>query len=1221
MNLRDLATMTAGGALLPELDLWNRRPDRGGLDARQLSATLSTVRREALDVAVRTLPMRFLPAAMRVDVRDDGVLEFGSGADAVVDTETRVRLRLRQAKAALHDDSVRRLERSRQEAPVEVRCLAEGDDVEAEYFGEGAWYSGKIAVVHAPARGETRTTYDVLYDDGDAEERVAERCVRALKAPGPAPEPAVPAVAPAIAARTQRVVAEYRSAVAEWRTRYKGRKRRVLRVDAIRTARELHWWAVRRRTVETITSAWRTWHRYMDARAVTRREARPIMLRLVIRFAGTDERSQALCVGFYTWRQGARSAAKAERVKKAVVSRMLGAVLPTGRAFRQWRSTHLMDVWEAAEEAARSAAYFAAVVAHDVTRLTTICGIHTRARQASSCAVAGAAVADDAASAAARAALCAHTDVIVHVASEARSAARESSRAARHWVYRAVVARRGVDAAARAMFACDAARASAACCVAHDAAYSAEVDARAASKFVAQESAAQAARAASNVAAAWVAHACADHACSHLSAMLLAARSAAVFAAVWSAKVAARTANLMARKAVRSLWNNASTARRNYSKNALHAADVAIAAARSGAREIRRMLGPMHKAVRTAEHSVGIRAALLNCAHHPATQANANLHEIAELITAMLKDDAAARYEWRLIDLNSDSDVSEQEFIVWIHDRFSHLDALPILALKFAYRFTLTAEKCVQHGDVGGFEMLYQRTQDTINGQPDSPSHMPRKLFKLLLRNLVHFTGLWIAFSDFTERSFQEIKSKKMRKAARLRGVSFTHDDFCAYLTFVVEEAQRTGLVADLGRTKLLRTKTRLALETEEDAHVSPAQLRKRTAKLERVRQKATKVLFDSMHIPAIMDAEFSRMDSIETRTQQKDGKVNFAEFANWFDAAFPALHTLLGMHRCGVEKINGWNLLHIHQTLMTKIKGKVEKRLSTDFFDDRGRRRSIYLIDESQHHDQRRTSFMSRIAAHLDRTLLIDLVGDPACGAAEGAAAHPAHAHDRVKRMVSGPPEIGDLQAIAEHHEAQSEDAHVAHRDGLHPELDGVHPHIDAMLADERKQMNVSKAVLTMMILETVFVPQIRKYLKRRARAARALQTNLRARSRRSAKGLTLPLSTAVKQGNVIKVVRMLRSASPRHLAGLLGERDKSGATPMIHAAWEGKTDIIYALIRVGADVNAQTWHHRNTALHFACQRQNKEVCQILLDAGATQGVENAQGNVANVNMTLGRR
>ena len=1217
MNLRELATMSAGGALLPDLDLWSRRPERGGLGARQLSAALSPSRLDALNAAVRTLPVRFLPAAMRVDVRDDGVLELGSGADAVTRTERRVQLRLREAKAALHDDSVRRLERSRQDTPAaEARCLAEGDDIEAEYFGDGAWYSGTITAVHAPTRGETRATYDVLYDDGDVEEGVAERCVRALKGGAPAPEPAVPTVAPAIAARTQRVVAEYRSAVVQWRTRYKGRKRRVLRVDAIRTARELHWWAVRRRTVETITSAWLAWRRYMGVRAATRREARPVMLRLVVRFAGTDERSKALCVGFYTWKQAGRRAAKAERVKKEVLSKMMRAVLPTGRAFRQWRSAHVMEVWVNAEQAARDAAYFSAVVAHDVTLFATICGIQTRAHQASACAVAGAAVAEVAACAAARAALCAHTDHVVRtVAREARSTARDSNRAARQWVYRAVVARRAVDAAARAALASAAAHGCMASSVAHDAAYSAELDARAGIKFAAQEGGAQAARGASNDAAAWAAHACSDYACSNLSAMLVAARSAATIAAVASAGVAARTAKIMARKAVRSLWNNASTARRNYSKNALRAADVAIAAARSGARSTQRMLGPMYKAVRTAEHSVGIRAALLNCAHHPATQANANLHEIAELVTAMLKDDASARYEWRLIDLNNDLDVSEQEFLCWIHDRFSHLHALPMLALKFAYRFTLTAEKCVQHGDVGGFETLYLRTQDTINAQPDAPSRMPRKLFKLLLRNLVHFTGLWIAFSDFTERSFQEIKSKKKRKAARLLGASFTHDDFCAYLTFVVEEAQRTGHIADLGRSQLLRTNSRAALAAEENAHVSAAVQKKRRAKVERARKRAAKVLFDSMHIPKIMDDEFARLDTLHT-----DGKIEFAEFANWFDAAFPALHTLLGMHRCGVEKIRGWNLLHIHTTIMTRPRGHLEKRLSTDFVDDKGRRRSIYLADESRNHDDRRTSFIARrIAAHLDRTLLIDLVGEPAHD--DAGEAHPAFGHDRVKRMVRGPPEIGDLQAIAEHHEAECEEAHAAHRDGLHPDADGVHPHIDAMLTDKGKQVNISKAVLTMMVLETVFVPKIRKYLKRRARAAKALQLNLRARTKRSAKGITLPLSTAVKQGNVIKVLRMLRSATPRGLGELLGERDKSGATPMIHAAWEGKTDIVYAIIHAGADVNAQTWHHRNTPLHFACERGNREVCQILLDAGATQGLENAEGNVANVNMTLGKR
>jgi len=54
--------------------------------------------------------------------------------------------------------------------------LSEGDKVEARYRGRGRWYPGKIV------RDRGDGTYDVNYDDGEAETRVASDMIRAKDA-------------------------------------------------------------------------------------------------------------------------------------------------------------------------------------------------------------------------------------------------------------------------------------------------------------------------------------------------------------------------------------------------------------------------------------------------------------------------------------------------------------------------------------------------------------------------------------------------------------------------------------------------------------------------------------------------------------------------------------------------------------------------------------------------------------------------------------------------------------------------------------------------------------------------------------------------------------------------------------------------------------------------------------------------------------------------------
>ena len=52
--------------------------------------------------------------------------------------------------------------------------LSEGDKVEADYRGRGKFYKGKIS------RDRGDDTYDIAYDDGERELRVAKRLIRKL---------------------------------------------------------------------------------------------------------------------------------------------------------------------------------------------------------------------------------------------------------------------------------------------------------------------------------------------------------------------------------------------------------------------------------------------------------------------------------------------------------------------------------------------------------------------------------------------------------------------------------------------------------------------------------------------------------------------------------------------------------------------------------------------------------------------------------------------------------------------------------------------------------------------------------------------------------------------------------------------------------------------------------------------------------------------------------
>ena len=71
----------------------------------------------------------------------------------------------------------------------------------------------------------------------------------------------------------------------------------------------------------------------------------------------------------------------------------------------------------------------------------------------------------------------------------------------------------------------------------------------------------------------------------------------------------------------------------------------------------------------------------------------------------------------------------------------------------------------------------------------------------------------------------------------------------------------------------------------------------------------------------------------------------------------------------------------------------------------------------------------------------------------------------------------------------------------------------------------------------------------------------------------------------------------------------DGDGRTPLIHAAFEGKMEIVAAVLSNGANINHQD---RNgwSALHFAVQERRLEAVEYLLAHGASVNLKDAYGN-----------
>ena len=102
---------------------------------------------------------KFYPGKISRDRGDDTYdIDYDDG-----ERETRVAKRLIRKK----DRS-----RSRSRSPRGGGRLREGDKIEADYRGRGRFYPGKIS------RDRGDETYDIAYDDGERETRVAKRLIR-----------------------------------------------------------------------------------------------------------------------------------------------------------------------------------------------------------------------------------------------------------------------------------------------------------------------------------------------------------------------------------------------------------------------------------------------------------------------------------------------------------------------------------------------------------------------------------------------------------------------------------------------------------------------------------------------------------------------------------------------------------------------------------------------------------------------------------------------------------------------------------------------------------------------------------------------------------------------------------------------------------------------------------------------------------------------------------
>lgn len=101
-------------------------------------------------------------------------------------------------------------------------------------------------------------------------------------------------------------------------------------------------------------------------------------------------------------------------------------------------------------------------------------------------------------------------------------------------------------------------------------------------------------------------------------------------------------------------------------------------------------------------------------------------------------------------------------------------------------------------------------------------------------------------------------------------------------------------------------------------------------------------------------------------------------------------------------------------------------------------------------------------------------------------------------------------------------------------------------------------------------------------------------------------------------KVFKLIRGDSPEKLRKYLAKNADElerigphGQTPLIHAAYEGRPEMLRVILEFNPNLEAQS-SMGNTALHLAADRSYVQIVTALLEAGASTDIINNRGETA---------
>jgi hypothetical protein len=80
----------------------------------------------------------------------------------------------------------------------------------------------------------------------------------------------------------------------------------------------------------------------------------------------------------------------------------------------------------------------------------------------------------------------------------------------------------------------------------------------------------------------------------------------------------------------------------------------------------------------------------------------------------------------------------------------------------------------------------------------------------------------------------------------------------------------------------------------------------------------------------------------------------------------------------------------------------------------------------------------------------------------------------------------------------------------------------------------------------------------------------------------------------------------------------DKTGATPLIHAAGSGHVDAVRLLVEAGADKDKVETDHGMSALHWAAYNGDSEMTRILIEAGADRSIYESHNEMTALQLAM---